>query len=61
MITLHELTWSAQTLRAANLRTVEIFALVLLLYFALAQTIRLGTARLERSLAHGRDHGGLRR
>lgn len=61
MITLHELTFRAQTLRAATLRTVEIFALVLLLYFGLAQLLRLGAARLERALARGRDHGGMAR
>ena len=60
MVTLSELTFRAQMLRAETLRTVEIFGLVLLLYFGLAQAIRLGLARAEARLAKGRDHGGLR-
>lgn len=58
LITLHELTFKAQLLRGANLRTAEIFGLVLLIYFLVAQALLLGVRRLERRLAHGRDHGG---
>ena len=51
MITLADLTFHAQLLRASTLRTVEIFGLVLLLYFAIAQLIAYGVRRLERALA----------
>lgn len=60
MITLHELTFQAKILRDDTLRTVEVFGLILVLYFLLAQLIRWGMTHLERRLAHGRDHGGLR-
>lgn len=53
MITLGDLTFQAQVLRSATLRTPEIFGLVLLLYFALAQLIAYGVRRLERELAPG--------
>lgn len=59
MITLQELTFKAQLLRSETLRTVEIFAVVLVLYFILAQAIAFGTRLLENRLAFGRDHGGL--
>lgn len=58
LITLHELTFKAQLLRGASLRTAEIFGLVLLIYFLVAQALLLGVRRLERRLARGRDHGG---
>lgn len=51
MITLGELTFQGQILRASTLRTVEIFALILVLYFLLAQIIGYGVRRLERALA----------
>lgn len=60
LITLNELTFRAQLLRGASLRTAEIFGLVLLLYFAVAQVMLVGVRRFERRLARGRDHGGLR-
>lgn len=53
MITLSDLTFQAQVLRASTLRTAEIFALVLLIYFALAQLIAYGVRQLERVLAEG--------
>ena len=58
LITLHELTFKAQLLRGASLRTAEIFGLVLLIYFLVAQALLFGVRRLERRLARGRDHGG---
>lgn len=58
MITLSDLTFRAQMLRAETLRTVEIFLLVLLLYYLAARLITHGMGRLERHLARGRDHGG---
>lgn len=60
LITLNELTFQAQTLRTATLRSGEIFGLILILYFLLALTISSGMKRLERSLAIGRDWGGMR-
>lgn len=60
MITLSDLSFSAQLLRAETLRTVEIFGLVLILYFFAARLISLAMRDLERWLARGRDHGGLR-
>jgi polar amino acid transport system permease protein len=60
MITLSELTFRAQTLRVATLRTGEIFALVLVLYFVASMVILSCVRRLERRLAHGRDYGGVR-
>lgn len=60
MITLSDLSFSAQLLRAETLRTVEIFCLVLILYFIAARLISLAMRDLERWLARGRDHGGVR-
>lgn len=48
MITLADLTFRAQTLRAATLRTGEIFGLILLLYFAIALALTWGVRALER-------------
>jgi len=60
MITLSELTFQGQLLRSANLRTGEIFGLILVLYFLLARGVSFAVGRLEGRLARGRDHGGLR-
>lgn len=58
MITLADLTFEGQLLRASTLRSVEIFGLVLLMYFALAALITLGVRALERKLALSRGiHG----
>lgn len=54
MITLSELTFQGQMLRASTLRSAEIFALVLVLYFLLAQIIAFIIRRLERKFAVGR-------
>jgi len=59
LITLHDLTFQAQLLRSATLRSAEIFTLVLFIYFVVAQVIAQGVGWLERWLAVGRDHGGL--
>jgi polar amino acid transport system permease protein len=53
MITLGDLTYHGQILRASTLRTAEIFALTLIAYFVLAQLIAYGVRRLERTLHHG--------
>lgn len=60
LITLKDLTFQAQMLRSATLRSAEIFGLVLILYFLVAQSLTYGMRRLERRLAFGRDYGGVR-
>ena len=60
LITLSELTFRGQTLRTAMLRSGEIFGLILLLYFLLAQIITFGMRRLEQRLAIGQDYGGVK-
>jgi polar amino acid transport system permease protein len=54
MITLSELTFSAQVLRSDTLQTVPIFTTVLLLYFLVAQIMAFGVRSLERKLAESR-------
>lgn len=54
LITISDLTFSAQMLRAETLRTVEIFGLVLLMYFAVALLITSAIRGLERMLRRGR-------
>lgn len=58
LITLSDLTFQGQILRAATLRSGEIFGLLLVIYFLLALSITFGIRRLERKLAIGRDDGG---
>jgi polar amino acid transport system permease protein len=48
LITITELTFTAQLLRAESLRSAEIFSLVLALYFAAALCITAGMRLLER-------------
>jgi len=59
LITLGDLTFQAQTLRAATLQSGAVFAWLLAIYFLLAQLMRFGFRRLELRLAHGRDYGGI--
>jgi polar amino acid transport system permease protein len=59
LITLSDLTFQGQLLRTATLRSAEIFTLVLILYFLVAQIISYAVRWLERRLSLGRDHGGL--
>ncbi|HEX7061830.1 MAG TPA: ectoine/hydroxyectoine ABC transporter permease subunit EhuC [Woeseiaceae bacterium] len=54
LITLAELTFTAQVQRAATLETVPLFALTLLIYFAVAQLVLLGMRRLERHVTRHR-------
>ena len=54
LITLGDLTFAAQTLRADTLRTPEILTLVLLIYFAVALALNHGMRRLERRLSFWR-------
>ena len=56
LITIGDLTFRAQLLRADTLRTFEIFSLVLLLYFAVALCITAAIRWLERRLL--RKRGG---
>jgi polar amino acid transport system permease protein len=56
-ITITDLTFSAQILRAETLRTGEIFGAVLLMYFAVALAITACVRGLERWLA--RRHGSV--
>ena len=59
LITITELTFSAQILRAETLRSAEIFTLVLVLYFAAALVITGGVRRLERRAGRGLPQGGV--
>jgi polar amino acid transport system permease protein len=57
LITITELTFTAQLLRAETLRSAEIFSLVLALYFAAALAITAGVRLLERRAARGLRRG----
>lgn len=50
LITLSDLTFKGQVLRGETLRTTEIFALLLFVYFAIAYVLTRGVALLERRL-----------
>jgi polar amino acid transport system permease protein len=60
LVTISDLTFQGQVLRAATLRSGEIFGLVLVLYFAVATLLVRGVRGFERRLARGRDVGALR-
>ncbi len=60
LITIADLTFEAQLLRTATLRTVEIFSIVLVIYFAVALLITAGIRSLEKRLSYGVDRGGIR-
>jgi polar amino acid transport system permease protein len=51
LITISDLAFRAQQMNQTTFRTVEIFSLVLLFYFAIAQVMALGTHALEKKLA----------
>lgn len=57
LITITELTFSAQLLRAETLRSAEIFGIVLALYFAVALLITAGVRLLERRASRGLERG----
>lgn len=59
LITINDLTFQAQMLRAATLETAKIFALVLLIYFVLAQLIHFAIKSAEKFLSRGLVTGGL--
>jgi polar amino acid transport system permease protein len=53
LITLADLTFVAQTLRAGTLETGKIFTMVLILYFAAASAISFLVRRLEKRVGAG--------
>jgi polar amino acid transport system permease protein len=55
LITISELTFSAEVLRAESLHTVQLFGLILLLYYAVASVIAAGLHRLEFKFAKMRS------
>jgi polar amino acid transport system permease protein len=55
MITLAELTFKGQMLRASTLKSTEIFGMVLILYFVVALTITYGIRKLEQRFSYVRD------
>lgn len=60
LITVSDLTFQGQILRASTLRTAEIFILILLMYFLLALCVTWGMKTLEKKLTFGMDYGGIR-
>ena len=60
LITISDLAFKAQQMNATTYRTVEIFSIVLVMYFALSLLITIGMQQLERiaarGLARGRSH-----
>ncbi|GAA4339579.1 ectoine/hydroxyectoine ABC transporter permease subunit EhuC [Pigmentiphaga soli] len=60
LITLTDLTFSAQLLRSETFRTVEVFGLALLLYFAAAQLLAALMRGLERALARRQGRAAVR-
>jgi polar amino acid transport system permease protein len=55
LVTITDLTFRAQILRAETLETEAIFGTVLLMYFAVALAITAGVRLLERAVAAGRE------
>ena len=55
LITITDLTFSAQLLRSETFRTVEVFSIALLMYFAAAQVLNGGMRLLERRAARHRE------
>ncbi len=53
LITLSDLTFKGMVLRAESLRTIEIFGMLLLIYFLLAQALSFLVRRLETALRRG--------
>lgn len=60
LITITDLTFRAKQLNDETFRTVEIFTLVLIIYFAIALVITLGMRLLEARLGRGLARGGMR-
>jgi polar amino acid transport system permease protein len=55
LITLSDMTFRGQLLRAETLRTTEIFGLLLVMYFAIALVLTFFVRMLERRLTRGRQ------
>jgi polar amino acid transport system permease protein len=55
LITLSDMTFRGQLLRAETLRTTEIFGLLLVMYFAIALVLTYFVRMLERRLTRGRQ------
>ncbi|MFQ5450472.1 MAG: ectoine/hydroxyectoine ABC transporter permease subunit EhuC [Nitrospinaceae bacterium] len=55
MITLTELTFKGQMLRASTHKSTEIFGIILILYFLLALSLTYGVRKLERRYAYAKD------
>lgn len=60
LITLSDITFQAQTIRATTMESGKVFGIILLIYFLIAQGISFSFRQVERKLALGRDHGGVR-
>lgn len=56
LVTLSDLTFKALTLRKITFRTVEIFGLVLVMYFIVTYPLSLGIRWIERKVARGVEH-----
>ena len=59
LITISDLTFEAYQLNALTFRTIEIFLLVLAIYFVLAQVVASGVRLLERRAKRGLAMGSL--
>lgn len=55
MITLADLTFQGTLMRVSTLRSLEIFSLVLIIYFLLAYPLTLALRLFERKMAEGRS------
>jgi polar amino acid transport system permease protein len=60
LITIQDLSFQALTLRTTTMKTVEPFALVLIVYFLIAMCISLVFRSLEKRIGVGLDRGGVR-
>lgn len=58
LVTLSDLTFQAQVLRAATLSSAEVFGVILVLYYALAWILSYGVRRLEGRLRWTRSVAG---
>ncbi|GGO85651.1 ectoine/hydroxyectoine ABC transporter permease subunit EhuC [Marinobacterium nitratireducens] len=59
LITIADLTYRAKSLADMTLQVEEIFGLVLVFYFVMAQVLTLAIRALEKHLGKGMDRGGL--
>ncbi len=59
LISISDLSFEAYQLSALSFRTVEIFLIVLAIYFALAQTVAAGVRLIERRVRRGAPRGAL--